>query len=293
MLGSILIGSLIYLFRIIPMMDISAGIVRPEHNEGWIELYQTTYTDLGIISSVAFMISIGWLLFKKSFFGWIVNVVLMFIFLFGVITSGTRAVIGGLVLSPLIAVTIYRLKRKYYMIIICFILMAMIGVSLFPQYLGGLLPDSSETRIEGAESISITSEALLHGLQTRLRDWQLMLQSENFVAASLFGRPYEASINQAIGLDHTHNVFLWMYIMGGVVAIVLFTVLLISLLGQLHSFFSFPSKSDKHIAFVVTTCIFLLLFILVTNCWGNTRTLLLGFFMGITQCVGNWPVLAE
>lgn len=288
LLGSILVGTLICLCRVLYQLDSYSNIVRPQYHKEFAELYKMSYLDLGVLSGISFIICIGWLSSKKSLFGWITNIILVVVFAVGMILSGSRAIIGGLVVFSLLTPFMHRLSRVKHSTVTNVMLISLIGISLFPRYIAVLLPEPRTYRAQGVEMLSLDYDVWLQGLHTRLQDWELMIQSDDSIAAKLVGRSYDKAVARAASLGHTHNIFVWMYIMGGMVAVILFSYMLTIFLGQLHTRVTRSNKEEIWIISVVNTCIFLLLAVLTTNCWCNSIATTLGLLAGIIHCMAGW-----
>jgi hypothetical protein len=227
LIKSIVLGSVIFLLFVFMYIDFSGSLLRPIHGREFTYIFGVSYIWIGYISGIVVIFSLFLLINTKNL-SKILWLLCLFIGVIGLILSGTRAAIVALPVSIIFTVFLSQRIPRFALLAYSLMIALLVLIAVNSGPLSYILPNPSlspEFR-EGTYRF-IIMDNWINALQVRLRDWDAI--SPKFVSYDTVAgvEDYDKSISQAKILGHPHNVFVWMYMMGGIVALVLFSILLV------------------------------------------------------------------
>lgn len=281
---AIVLGAVVFLVLVSPKIDFSAALVRQIGDRDFVETFGVGYIWIGYISGVTVIFSFLLATVSKELprLLWLISMMCGMVFL---IISGTRAAIVGLPLSILLTLGVRRIKAKTATRVFISVLILLAVIPVFAVVLFYILPDPAVApEFRGGQDRLLLVDNWLSALQARLQDWDAMMP-EMFSLEGVFGvNDYENAISKTRVLGHPHNTWVWMYMMGGFPALVLFGILLACLFKMLHVVIEKDNDLVNVKAAMAFSSIFMLtVFIMITNSLTGATPAIFGINVAIIE----------
>lgn len=247
-----------------------------------------TYIWLGVGAAICLGICIWWALCVAKTMPtrllWLGGALAAFLL---VVVSGTRAILVVVLGFPLLALAAKAVPRHLATFLLVTLIGVLVIVSLYPDFVVELVGNPGlrvAPRSEGAERLT-ESSGYATDLKSRFLWWSLML-SDNSVIGFLLGVDYSASLQRVWGLSHPHNAFVWIRILGGVPAAVLFAIGLIAVLGQTLDSLRAPN-AGRSITWLALFLHVMTFAVLMTNSWPGGAFLSFPIAVALTVYAAN------
>jgi O-antigen ligase len=266
LIKSIVLGSVIFLFFVFIYIDFSGTLFRPIQGREFVHLFGVSYIWIGYISGIVVIFSFLLLLNAKNLTK-ILWLLCLFIGVIGLILSGTRAAIIALPVSVVLTIILNQRMSKIALFVFYMMISLLVLTAVYSGPISYMVPNPSispEFR-EGTYRF-ILIDNWLSALQTRLQDWDAISPTFAFYDAVAGVEDYDKSISQARVLGHPHNAFVLMYMLGGIVALVLFSILLVYIFKITYSLnYNESDLINNHFPKSLFCSLILTIFIMVTN----------------------------